>query len=79
MASNGQQEKIGDDAHAGSGRPIDLDTEGDNHSAETVTRVRERKTSARSTTHQRNQTKTGIITKITSKYGKTDAYGGMKK
>ncbi|KAL7223088.1 hypothetical protein ACSBR1_024715 [Camellia fascicularis] len=35
MASNGQQEKIGDDALAGSGRPIDLDTEGDNHNAET--------------------------------------------
>ena len=35
MASNGQQEKIGDDAPAGSGRPIDLDIEGDNHNAET--------------------------------------------
>ncbi|KAL7182013.1 hypothetical protein ACSBR1_040849 [Camellia fascicularis] len=35
MASNGQQEKIGDDTPAGSGRPIDLDTEGDNHNAET--------------------------------------------
>ncbi|KAL7205106.1 hypothetical protein ACSBR2_018096 [Camellia fascicularis] len=35
MASTGQQEKIGDDAPAGSRRPIDLDTEGDNHNAET--------------------------------------------
>ncbi|KAL7234044.1 hypothetical protein ACSBR1_017612 [Camellia fascicularis] len=35
MASNGQKEKMGDDASAGSGRPIDLDTEGDNHNAET--------------------------------------------
>ena len=35
MASNGQKEKIGDDTPAGSGRPIDLDMEGDNHNAET--------------------------------------------
>ena len=31
MASNGQQEKIGDAAPAESGRPIALDIEGDNH------------------------------------------------
>ena len=35
MASNAQNEKVGDDAPAGSGRPIDLDVEGDNHNEET--------------------------------------------
>ncbi|KAL7168066.1 hypothetical protein ACSBR2_038497 [Camellia fascicularis] len=35
MASNGQKEKIGDDTLAGSGKPIDLDIERDNHNAET--------------------------------------------
>ncbi|KAL7228075.1 hypothetical protein ACSBR2_006908 [Camellia fascicularis] len=35
MASNGQKEKIGDDTLAGSGKPFDLDIEGDNHNAET--------------------------------------------
>ncbi|GMP36921.1 hypothetical protein CsSME_00008857 [Camellia sinensis var. sinensis] len=34
MASNGQQETIGDDTPAGSGKPIDLDIEGDNHNTE---------------------------------------------
>ena len=34
MARSGQQENIGDDAPAGSGRPIDLDIEGDNHNTE---------------------------------------------
>ena len=33
--SNARQEKVGDDAPAGSGRPIDLDIEGDNHNEET--------------------------------------------
>ncbi|KAL7195505.1 hypothetical protein ACSBR1_035685 [Camellia fascicularis] len=35
MASNGQKEKIGDNAPTGSDRPINLDVEGDNHNAET--------------------------------------------
>ena len=35
MASNGQKENIGGDTPAGSGRPIDLDVEGDNHNTET--------------------------------------------
>ncbi|KAL7249434.1 hypothetical protein ACSBR1_011595 [Camellia fascicularis] len=35
MASNGQKEKMGDDALAGNGKPTDLDIEGDNHNAET--------------------------------------------
>ncbi|KAL7180401.1 hypothetical protein ACSBR1_043574 [Camellia fascicularis] len=35
MASDGQKEKIGDDTPAGSGRPIDLDIEGDNRNTET--------------------------------------------
>ncbi|KAL7263887.1 hypothetical protein ACSBR1_001940 [Camellia fascicularis] len=35
MATNGQKEKIGDDALAGNGKPTDLDIEGDNHNAET--------------------------------------------
>ena len=35
MASNGQRENIGGDTPAGSGRPIDLDIEEDNHNAET--------------------------------------------
>ncbi|KAL7254918.1 hypothetical protein ACSBR1_009135 [Camellia fascicularis] len=35
MASNGQKEKIGDNTLVGSGKPIDLDIEGDNHNAET--------------------------------------------
>ena len=35
MASNAQKEKIGDDAPAGSGRPIDLDIEEDKHNEET--------------------------------------------
>ena len=34
MASNGQQENFGDDAPTGSGSPIDLDIEVDNHNAE---------------------------------------------
>ena len=34
MASDAQNEKVGDDAPAGSGRPIDLDVEGDNHNEE---------------------------------------------
>ena len=35
MASNGQRENIGGNTPAGSGRPIDLDVEGDNHNTET--------------------------------------------
>ncbi|KAL7216215.1 hypothetical protein ACSBR1_028209 [Camellia fascicularis] len=35
MASNGQKEKIGDDALTGSDAPIDLDIEGDNHNTKT--------------------------------------------
>ncbi|KAL7214956.1 hypothetical protein ACSBR1_027188 [Camellia fascicularis] len=35
MASSGQQGRVGDDTPAGSGRPIDIDTEGDNHDTET--------------------------------------------
>ncbi|KAL7191965.1 hypothetical protein ACSBR2_023938 [Camellia fascicularis] len=35
MASNGQKEKIGDDALSGNDAPIDLDIEGDNHNTET--------------------------------------------
>ncbi|KAL7183695.1 hypothetical protein ACSBR2_025973 [Camellia fascicularis] len=35
MASNGQKEKIGDDALTGSDAPIDLDIEGDNHNTGT--------------------------------------------
>ncbi|KAL7167258.1 hypothetical protein ACSBR2_037843 [Camellia fascicularis] len=35
MTSNGQKEKIGDNTLVGSGKPIDLDIEGDNHNAET--------------------------------------------
>ncbi|KAL7255359.1 hypothetical protein ACSBR1_009502 [Camellia fascicularis] len=35
MASNGQKEKMGDDALTGSDAPIDLDIEGDNHNTET--------------------------------------------
>ncbi|KAL7262102.1 hypothetical protein ACSBR1_000478 [Camellia fascicularis] len=35
MASNGQKEKIGDDALTGNGRPIDPDIEGNNHNEET--------------------------------------------
>ncbi|KAL7164915.1 hypothetical protein ACSBR2_040749 [Camellia fascicularis] len=35
MASNGQKEKIGDDALTGNGRPIDPDVEGNNHNEET--------------------------------------------
>ena len=35
MASNGQRENIGGDTPIGSGRPIDLDIEGDNHNTET--------------------------------------------
>ena len=34
MASDGQRENIGGDTPARSGRPIDLDVEGDNHSTE---------------------------------------------
>ncbi|GMP24896.1 hypothetical protein CsSME_00002003 [Camellia sinensis var. sinensis] len=35
MARDGQRENIGGDTPAGSGRPIDLDFEGDNHNTET--------------------------------------------
>ena len=35
MASNGQKEKVGDDTPTGSGRPIDLDGEGERANAET--------------------------------------------
>ncbi|KAL7214241.1 hypothetical protein ACSBR1_026620 [Camellia fascicularis] len=35
MASDRQKDKIGDDTPAGSGRPIDLDVEGDNRNTET--------------------------------------------
>ncbi|KAL7180726.1 hypothetical protein ACSBR1_039732 [Camellia fascicularis] len=35
MASNGQKEKMGDDALARNGKPTDLDIERDNHNAET--------------------------------------------
>ncbi|KAL7234169.1 hypothetical protein ACSBR1_017709 [Camellia fascicularis] len=35
MTTNGQKEKIGDDALAGNGKPTDLNIEGDNHNAET--------------------------------------------
>ncbi|KAL7167602.1 hypothetical protein ACSBR2_038126 [Camellia fascicularis] len=44
-----------------------------------VTRFTERKTSARLAMHQRMQNKAGTITKITSRYGRTDAYGGTRK
>ncbi|KAL7240234.1 hypothetical protein ACSBR2_005992 [Camellia fascicularis] len=35
MASDRQKEKIGDDALTGSGKPINLDIEGDNHNTKT--------------------------------------------
>ncbi|KAL7211857.1 hypothetical protein ACSBR2_014668 [Camellia fascicularis] len=35
MASNEQKDKIGGDGPTGSGRPIDLNVEGDNHNEET--------------------------------------------
>ncbi|KAL7201426.1 hypothetical protein ACSBR1_033178 [Camellia fascicularis] len=35
MANDGQKDQIGDNAPAGSGRPIDLDVEGDNRNTET--------------------------------------------
>ncbi|KAL7166500.1 hypothetical protein ACSBR2_037217 [Camellia fascicularis] len=35
MASDGQKDKMGNDTPAGSGRPIDLDIEGDNRNTET--------------------------------------------
>ncbi|KAL7254766.1 hypothetical protein ACSBR1_008997 [Camellia fascicularis] len=44
-----------------------------------VTRITERKTSARLAIYQRMQTRVGTITKITSRYGRTDAYGGTRK
>ncbi|GMP37159.1 hypothetical protein CsSME_00008973 [Camellia sinensis var. sinensis] len=43
MARDGQKEKTGDDTPAGSGRPIDLDVEGDNCNTETHDQNRSRK------------------------------------
>ena len=44
-----------------------------------VTRVTERKTSSRKATRQKEQTKGSTTMKITSRYGGTGAYGGMRK
>ena len=79
MASNGQQENIGDDAPAGSGRPIDLDIEGDNHNTE-----------ARDQGHRENdiipegdtskKTNQGkYYNKTISRYGGTGAYAETRK
>ncbi|GMQ07153.1 hypothetical protein CsSME_00051474 [Camellia sinensis var. sinensis] len=69
MASNGQKKKIGDNTPAGSGRPIDLDGEGERSNAET---------------HEQNHGakdigQTSTTTKTTSRFGRIGAYGGTKR
>ncbi|KAL7184526.1 hypothetical protein ACSBR2_026646 [Camellia fascicularis] len=71
MASNGQKEKIGDDALTGNGRPIDPDIEGNNHNEET-----------RDQNHgEKDIGQTGDAPKNADqgRYGRTDAYGGTRK
>ncbi|KAL7238874.1 hypothetical protein ACSBR2_004884 [Camellia fascicularis] len=79
MASNGQKEKIGDDALTGSDAPIDLDIEGDNHNTGTNEQAKKRGTLARLATHQGSPIRVDITKKTTSRYGRTDAYGGTRK
>ncbi|KAL7186697.1 hypothetical protein ACSBR2_028428 [Camellia fascicularis] len=78
MANDGQKDQIGDNAPAGSGRPINLDVEGDDRNTETRDQSHGVKDAARKVTHQRQQIEADTTTKMTSRYGRIDTCGGTK-
>ena len=75
MASGGQKEKIEDDTPAGSGRPIELDVEGDNRNTETRNQNHSKKDVGQDGDVSKSQIEVGTTMRMTSRY----ACGGTKR
>ncbi|KAL7257870.1 hypothetical protein ACSBR1_004061 [Camellia fascicularis] len=79
MANDGHKEKGGNDIPTDSGKHVDPNMEEDGCNEETQDQNHEKKDVGQEGDVPKNQTKTGIITRTTSRYGKIDVYKGTKR
>ena len=79
MASNGQRKRLETPLLLGVADQSTLILKETTTMQKPVTRVTERTTPSRKATRQKEQTKESTTMKITSRFGGTGAYGGMRK
>ncbi|KAF5933998.1 hypothetical protein HYC85_030169 [Camellia sinensis] len=78
MANDGQKDQIRDNAPTGSGRPIDLDIEGNDRNTETRDQSHGVKGAGQEGVAPKQQIESDTTTKMTSRYGRIDTCGGTK-